>query len=38
MKNNFLNISDLTKEDFELIFHYADEIKPYQENCLKIKI
>ncbi len=32
-----LNISDLTKDDFQQILNFAKSIKPYQEKCLENK-
>ena len=34
---NLLNISDLSKNDFDSILNLAKSIKPYNENCLKNK-
>ena len=34
---NLLNISDLSKDDFNSILNFASSIKPNTENCLKNK-
>ena len=34
---NLLNISDLSKNDFDSILNLANSIKPYNEDCLKNK-
>ena len=34
---NLLNISDLSKDDFNCILSFASSIKPNTENCLKNK-
>ena len=34
---NILNISDLSKDDFNSILSFASSIRPYTENCLKNK-
>ena len=34
---NLLNISDLSKDDFDSILSFASSIKPNSDNCLKNK-